>query len=59
MPTIDEILDYYDSHSDEVPEAILNIADQIFNINDDDDIPQDYYLWVGRQLMRLNRGSQL
>ena len=59
MPTIDEILDYYDTHEDDIPEAIFDIADQIFDVTDDDDVPQEYYLWIGRQLMLLHKGGQL
>jgi len=59
MPSVDEILDYYDKRSEDIPFEIFEIADQLFDITDDDDIPQDYYLWIGRQMMRLDRGSQL
>ena len=59
MPTTQEILDYYDQRALDVPDEILDIADQIFNIGDDDDIPEAYYVWIGRQLMRMDRGSQL
>jgi len=59
MPTIDELLDYYDSIAESVPDAILDIADDIFNITDDDDIPEEYYVWVARQVWRMKRSNQL
>ena len=59
MPTIDELLDYYDKMADRIPDAILDIADDIFNISDDDDIPEEYYVWIARQLWRMDRSNQL
>jgi len=59
MPTIDELLDYYDTIAESVPDGILDIADDIFNITDDDDIPEEYYVWVARQVWRLKRSNQL
>ena len=51
--TIDWWLDWYDQHSMDVPHSLFEDADNIFDITDDDDIPQGYFLWIARNYYRL------
>lgn len=51
--TIDWWLDYYDQNAINIPDSMLDDADDIFQIDDNDDIPQGYYLWLARNYYRL------
>ena len=42
----DEWLDLYDKHVDDIPDHILDEADAVFGIEEGDDPPTDWYLWV-------------
>lgn len=55
--TIDQWLDYYDENSMSIPSSLFDDADDIFDITDDDDIPQGYYVWLARNYWRLMNGA--
>ena len=47
-----ELLDYYDTIAETVDDSILDEADEMFNIGEEDGctmcIPEDYYIWVAK-----------
>ena len=57
--TVDQWLDYYDENALNIPVSMIDDADSIFNITDDDEIPQGYYLWLARNYWRLMNGTHL
>ena len=54
-----ELLDLYDEISETVDDEILDEADELFNIDENNlCIPETYYIWVAKKHLEIN-GLQL
>ena len=43
------LLSLYDEIAEEIDDEILDEADELFEIADDEDIPDEYYIWCAQK----------
>ena len=47
------LLEFYDECAEFIPDEILDEADELFGVDDEEEPPEEYYVWCARKYMEV------